>query len=317
MQANSISLLLEFAHLMSIKGIIVPAPVQRMDGITDKKLQSNPEISLISPIATTLPIDPIDLRQYVLYWDLIEVPFNSNHREIIKCEPSHEMKVLMDLGVLYEEGRMATYGVWQPPESLHLAASFVSMAIKPPEEQHKWSIGQTGRGFRFPPESRNTWHPGFELDLYQALPVFGADVPIEKVHSFKISKNNDLHRFRLAMDKMILAVATASELDIAIRELQQSIIDLNKAVDDYNKSKVMRTVSAFCSSVSFPTAVALPLSLAGFPEAGIPIGIGLAAIQLRAKDLLRILNYSPAESSAFAYLFHAQKSLGAGAAWKK
>jgi hypothetical protein len=75
-----------------------------------------------------------------------------------------------------------------------------------------------------------------ELELYQVLPVPSSDVPLDEVLQFKLKRQDELTRFRHAMDKLILELGKAEDkvraLEYGKAELEIALADLHRLLDE-------------------------------------------------------------------------------------
>ena len=267
-------------------------------------------------------IDPLLLRQSILYWDMIDWPNNN----IVHYEDER----LPDIKLLKQEGKLirSQFNFSGVFEGRGVAAPHTLMQVLALIENNKkrgqqWTIGQSNPNLELPSDVAPLTRV-IEVELYQSIPVPLADVPVEKILDFKERRRDELLRFRAVMDDLYLDVVRTQDIprakSRAIRKVQQAIRGLNKVTNEsrlktilssvkieLNLSNIVRTAlvtgvgqTALAAAYHWSPAISIPVSL----------GLGLAGsgITVRISEIPKP-NTLPPHLVDYAYLFHVNREL--------
>lgn len=280
---------------MGSRGIVITTPFE-FDG---------------NMLSTKGPIDPISLRQYLLYWDKIDWPDNNL---ISIGGETPELLFLIDAGLIERTViRFASF-------SGNFAYSLLIMqeaalALRNKQEPGCWSLAQPRKQLILPDEASEKYRT-IEVELYQSIPVPVAAAPIEDILEFKERRRDELISFRGIMDSPYLEVINSCDLPRAktrtINEIEHNLSDLNRVFNETWKEKLLSTVKV---ELNIPNLATHALTGAGTavvfgfsPAVGAAIGAMTAALKLDFSSTVRAKNL-PRELLDFAYLHHIGKEL--------
>lgn len=254
-------------------------------------------------------IDPIKLRQYLLYWDKIDFPDNN----IISFGSSPEVKYLMEVDALQRsEVRLNLSG---DMVDLYLKSQMEAFKENNNVEKGSWSIAQPQRKLILD-EGSSIQTRSLEIELYDCLPIPSSIVSLEDILIFKQRRNDELLEFRYLMDSLYQDVETSFDIERQFRktieQLQSKIVDIHRVMDE---SKITRLKASISVNLDLNAAVIGGLKgfLAGkyfsFPtEWGAIIGAASSVIKFNAPLTLKP-KQTPNELRDFAYLYFAHKEL--------
>ncbi|WP_349818211.1 MULTISPECIES: DUF6236 family protein [Clostridium] len=253
-------------------------------------------------------IDPLKLRQYLLYWDRIDFPTNN----IIHCT-SNDIDYLESLNLLQRTKYNCSCNGIINMEELFLNAQIQALNNNNLNKNERWTLGQGNLNLLLPKdevERKNT----LILDLYNSLPIPATDVPLDDIINFKEKRRDELMEFRNSMDKIYLSIINSGDIDIsksvAIKDLEKKIIAINKVM---NESKIKKLLGSVKVNIDINSLI---MGGAGYiigKETGNSImlaSLGLAASSIKLRiDKQLIPKHIPDNLSDFAYLYYSQKEL--------
>lgn len=253
-------------------------------------------------------IDPLKLRQYLLYWDRIDFPTNN----IIHCT-SNDIDYLESLNLLQRTKYNCSCNGIINMEELFLNAQIQALNNNNLNKNERWTLGQGNLNLLLPKdevERKNT----LILDLYNSLPIPATDVPLDDIINFKEKRRDELMEFRNSMDKIYLSIINSGDIDIsksvAIKDLEKKIIAINKVM---NESKIKKLLGSVKVNIDINSLI---IGGAGYiigKETGNSImlpSLGLAASSIKLRiDKQLIPKHIPDNLSDFAYLYYSQKEL--------
>lgn len=249
-------------------------------------------------------IDPIKLRQYLLYWDRIDFP-QSN---IIEFGESPEIQYLKKVGVMQqtnvnilENGEMT---------ALYLKAQLKALEINNSHEQGRWTLGQENIELVLP-KDESVMEKGIEVNLYNSLPIPAEDTPLDDILLFKDKREDELLEFRNLMDNFYLELLKSGDseraMTVYIDRIQRKVAEIDRVMNESMFNRVRGNVK-----VSFDFKDAMQntfIGLAGGHEIGFPstaafAGFASSFININAEMLLKPKNLS-SDLKAYAYLYYA------------
>jgi len=258
-------------------------------------------------------MDPILLRMYTLYWDLIDWPKNN----LIDLYPVGD--IARDIAYLEQVGVLKRSNIRFNKESmdarLPYAVQVIALIRNSRKEDEHWTLGQSGFNLILPPD-RSIIQPSVEIELYHALPVPHENVTIEDIIKFKGKRNDELQRFRHAMDGLYLQVVQSKDIPRAksytIDEIYKSVSELNRVMKE---GKIQLVRPYLKVEVNVPDLLVLPtagaLAATQFnipPEIGAALGLASALIKFKIGTAPSIKNI-PSELRDYAYLASVEKNL--------
>jgi hypothetical protein len=256
-------------------------------------------------------IDPVSLRHYLLYWDLLDWPDNN----IISFDSGGaDIECLQSLGVLDRtrvqftsfDGNIGYAILW-----MQLAA----FQKRNNEQPGCWSLAQQSQVLASSP--KNTFETRtIEVDLCSAVPVPTADISFEDILQFKEKRHAELLCFRSVMDDLYQEVARAADIP---RAKLQAVSQVEKAMQElhavFGESFARRLISSLKVELNIPNIAVVAAGGAaaattfGFPLAlGAAVGAVAAAVKFEFKVIRKAENI-PDQLKDYAYLHHIEKDL--------
>ncbi|KNZ40570.1 DUF6236 family protein [Acetobacterium bakii] len=278
-----------------MRGIII-SPQFKMEGDVFTLISSN--------------IDPIKLRQYLLYWDKIDFPDNN----IVSIGGSPEIDYLESQDILSRS--KVTFGSWQG--NIGYAFAQMQSAVlqeKNKTEEGRWSIAQPNSKLLFPKELC-TETKCLEVELYQSLPIPSSEVSLNDVLMFKERRKDELMHFRRLMDEFYLSIINSNDIPRTkikiIDEIQGSIIALQRLMNESKFKRLLGSVKVELDITNIIKGGILGAStgaIFGFsPEIGAVLGLASSAIKVSYESVL-VPNSLPKELKDYAYLYYEHKEL--------
>lgn len=201
-------------------------------------------------------------------------------------------------------------------------------------ETPPWDKDLTSNVLRLPREklffTKNELERGpiIEIDLYQAIPVPIADVPIEDILNFKFKRQDELMRFRHAMDGFYLSIINSKDIPREkthkIEEIELSLHDLI-AVMKESRWRIILSNRDISFNLPEPSELmkniqagsvggALLGIMIGLPEIGAAIGAGCGVLTSFIKMKVKLEAFKPRRIpdnlQDFEYLYYAKEELG-------
>lgn len=223
--------------------------------------------------------DSITIRRAAMYWDRIDNPTsNAVHIALSKDE-----ELLLQAGVL----QRTTFNVMHGGGIVSASDVMFAPPVWALREHHvkepgQWALGQSGVRLDIAAsESKQT--RALEVDLYQALPVPAADVPIDDILQFKSRRKDELGAFRGAMDKLYERATIAPDSlranDSVLSEIERELSTVNRVVSETRWKRIMTSLKVDISLKDLAIGAAA-IGAAHFHQALTPIADGLAAIKI-------------------------------------
>jgi hypothetical protein len=157
-----------------------------------------------------------------------------------------------------------------------------------------WRAGQCNGDFSFPDLLENEKKDVIEIDLYNCLPVPDSKANINDILEFKLKRNDELLLFRQAMDNLCNSVIDSPDVlrekQIAIENIQLSLSQIHRVMDESFLQKTVSTVKVLLDLNESPglTALLTSLGTAGIITSNLALaGAGVAGITLNG--LINIL----------------------------
>jgi len=209
------------------RGIITSASV---------KIHPNGSFDVGGPVSNDL------LRQYILFFDKIDIPSN-NYIELGGESP--EIQFLKSAGIL-RRTRIELYGSLNGAEVI-LDSQKIAFDTLDATNPGAWSIAQSIDADLFknqePVNDR-----GIIISLYDALLIPDKDVHFEDVLKFKSKRKAELEALRHHLDKIYQTIISSPDRDLAklteVEKLTLSISDYNKALKETQFNLTPSTLKA-------------------------------------------------------------------------
>lgn len=276
---------------MATKGIVVGPPLSDA-GLGAVEFQ----------VPSRLP--PVYLRECALYWDLIDLP--RQDRIDLPIELDRDAELLAQEGILIRS-EVDFSGIedagFAPVTAQILATQ------RHNKEGGKWTIGQNASHLELPNDPTHRTRVA-EIELYKSVPVPLADVPMEEVLEFKMNRHTELTRFRETLDSMYQEIAASNDIQRTkrrkIEEVRESVIDLNRVMNESWPRRILRTVKSTISLDPVTGGIALATATI---DLGTAAGIALGSIGFDERNG-NVIDPVPESLQPFAYVSHAQEEFG-------
>jgi hypothetical protein len=250
-------------------------------------------------------IDNVELRRYLLYWDILDFPDSG----FIRFQGNPDLDFLEDAGIL--KRTKVQFPFHGTPDLLFSVAQAEALKINKKNLGEEWSIAQNGPKLLFP-DSISTISTAIEVDLCDCLPIPATDVPLNDILEFKVKRKDELMQFRKLMDDFYSQLnmstdilSTSAEI---IAEIDYNISTLHKVMMESKIKRFLSSVKVQLISELAPIALPIFLSTQNIP---MQETIGLTGIA----SAIRIgINYIPKlislpDNSNYAYLYYLEREL--------
>ncbi|MDA0144206.1 DUF6236 family protein [Vibrio sp. RW] len=259
-------------------------------------------------------VEPINLRNYLLFWDKIDYPTNN----MIHIGGGQDIDFLIQEGIAkstpvrFRELRGDQNGFL--PLATQMAAYEENNKVK----NEEWSIAQPTDQLIVPQQYAKT-QGCLEFELYNAIQIPTGDVPLPEVIDFKNKRLPELLALRDAMDSIVDTVVASQDIpkrkNKAINKLHRDLNDFNRVMKETGFKRVKRSLTAIATDPWFGVSNAMMLGNGYLPENYQPYMQGLNVAALGACALkfnyreLGVGRNIPVEYKHFAYLSSIQKEL--------
>lgn len=256
-------------------------------------------------------IDPVKLREYLLYWDKIDFPCNN----AVYIGLSPEEEYLENTGILKRtkfdfKGGLIDSKVFIDSQ---LDAFYKNNKIS----GEVWSIAQPTNKVILP-KDKSVKTRCIEVELYNCIPVPNSNVTLEDILNFKEHRKDELQEFRTLMDETYLSILNSPDQDFSmntsIERLKSKINDINRIMDESIIEKVLRNtkieidfgnltknVMSSIAGLTVGQAINMPL-------VGATAGFLSSTINIKAEFSLRPTQI-PKDLKDYAYLIYQKKEL--------
>lgn len=260
------------------------------------------------------PVEPTNLRQYLLFWDKIDYPTNN----MIHYGAGDDLDFLIQEGVAkstsvhFRELRGDQNGL------LFLAAQMATYEENNKNAEQEWSIAQPTDHLLIPQQYAKI-QGCLEFELYNAIHVPTGDVPLPEVYEFKKRRNDELLALRDSMDLVVDSVLTAQDIPKrkikVLNKLHRDLNDFNRVMKETKFERVKRSLTAVATDPWFGVANAGVLAKDYLPENYQPYvqtlnvaALGACAIKFAYKEL-SVGKSVPDNFKHFAYLSSIRREL--------
>lgn len=259
-------------------------------------------------------VEPINLRNYLLFWDKIDYPTNN----MIHIGGGHDVDFLIQEGIAkstavqFRELRGVQNGF------LPLATQMAAYEENNKVENEEWSIAQPTDQLIVPQQYAKT-QGCLEFELYNAIQIPTGDVPLPEVIDFKNKRLPELLALRDAMDSIVDTVVASQDIpkrkNKAINKLHRDLNDFNRVMKETGFKRVKRSLTAIATDPWFGVSNAMMLGNGYLPENYQPYmqwlnvaALGACALKFSYREL-GVGRNIPVEYKHFAYLSSIQKEL--------
>ena len=259
-------------------------------------------------------VEAVNLRKYLLFWDIIDYPVNN----MIHISGGQ------DIDFLVSEGIAKTSEIrFQKMEAhenglLFLASQMVAFEQNNSNEEEEWSIAQPSESLIIP----NTYAKRqgcLNFELYNAIYIPTADIPLQDVYDFKKRREAELLSLRDSMDSITDQILAAQDIpkrkNKALNKLHRDLNDFNRVMKETKFQKVKRSLTAIATDPWFGVAGAgalvkdyLPVNYQPYVQGLNVAALGACAVKFAYQEL-SVGRSIPTEFKHFAYLSSIQKEL--------
>lgn len=173
-----------------------------------------------------MPINPIDLRKYLMYWDEIDYPSNP----LIEIG-SEDIDYLITTGHVKRTRVMFQGRVNSGRGEFFVAAQEAAFRKNNTDEPGCWTIAQLANIPFYTDYAEVT---GVELELYDMLPVPSANTPLDDILNFKDKRKDELIAFRCYLDEINEAIISAKDIprakNMQLAKLELALKDIDKTI---------------------------------------------------------------------------------------
>ncbi|EOV1171315.1 hypothetical protein KW409_17615 [Vibrio fluvialis] len=260
-------------------------------------------------------IDPITLRQYMLFWDKIDYPTNN----MIHIGGGNDIEFLKDVGI--GQSTRILFKQLLPHENglIMFNTQMAAYEINNKNEEEEWSIAQPTNTLFVPPKySVNQGSLIFEL--YNAIQIPTEDVPLEDVYKFKKKRESELLELRDSMDTIVNSIIGAGNIPKqktkAISKLHRDLNDFNRVMKESKFQRVKRSLQTVATDPLFGVASAAGVMQGLLPERFQPYfqtlniaALGACAVKFAYKEMA-VGRDVPERFRQFAYLNSINREFG-------
>lgn len=253
-------------------------------------------------------IDPVKLRQYVLYWDKIDFPDNN----VVSIGDNSEIEYLNSTGVLQRTTVTSNNFNGEVYSRMQLAV----LNHNNSKNEGIWSLAQPN-GKLFLNKDESVLTRNLQVELYNSVPVPTVNVNLEDILNFKERRRDELEEFRCLMDEMYVSIMNSPDKDLskdsAVYKLQNKIAELNKVM---NESKIEKFLSSVKIQLDYSGIGAMIGAFAGHSLnnsiastiVGVIGGTAISSIKVGSEISLKPKKI-PQGLKDYAYLYYQSKEL--------
>ena len=252
-------------------------------------------------------VDPINLRKYLLFWDKIDYPVNN----MVHVDGGIDIQLLIKEGIA-----TSTEISFQKMEAhengfIFLASQMIAFEKNNKSKDKEWSIAQPTQNLIIPQEySKRQGCLTFEL--YDAVQVPTADVPLQEIVEFKMRRNAELLALRDSMDSVVDQIMASQDIpkrkNKALNKLHRDLNDFNRVMKETNFEHAKRSLTSIATDPWFGVAGAGSLVKDYLPENYQPYvqslnvaALGACALKFAYREL-SVGRAIPDQFRHFAYL---------------
>ncbi|MFC3854065.1 DUF6236 family protein [Salinispirillum marinum] len=252
-------------------------------------------------------VEAVNLRKYLLFWDKIDYPVNN----MIHVGGGPDIEFLIQEGIA-----TSTEVRFQRMEAhenglLFIASQMVAFEQNNKVKDKEWSIAQPTQRLIVPQEYSKR-QGCLEFELYDAVQIPAAVVPLPEVVEFKMRRNAELLALRDSMDSIVDQIMSSQDIpkrkNKALNKLHRDLNDFNRVMKETKFQRVKRSLTSVATDPWFGVAGAGALIKDYLPENYQPYvqGLNVAALGTCALKFayqeLSVGKSIPDEFRHFAYL---------------
>lgn len=222
---------------------------------------------------------PLDLRKYLLYWDVIDYPTN-NFIHI----SSHDIDYLETTDSLKRTKVLFSGTINSGNGEFLIAAQEAALKENQKNEPGQWTIAQLSDT---PFYTEKTQVLGVEIEMYNVLPVPSSDTPLADILEYKEIRKDELQAFQIYMDEIYQKILSSADIPRAktteIIRLQRAIKDIDTTLKENKIRRVSRDIKSIINAdfsgilgaglgaAGLSSMISLPPLLLGLSAAGIVV----------------------------------------------
>jgi hypothetical protein len=142
------------------------------------------------------------------------------------------------------------------------------LRVRNEEDPGSWALAQSSSQLMLPHDASEPARV-LEVELFDALPVPTAEVPILRILDFKSQRGSELERLRSATDRLYLDALESTD---RARASDRAVNQLRRAVGDMHRVLTESAIGSTMASAKVSLNTALPAS--GDTSATLPSGAG-------------------------------------------
>lgn len=252
-------------------------------------------------------VEAVNLRKYLLFWDKIDYPVNN----MIHVDGGSDINFLIQEG--FATSTEIRFQRMEAHENglLFLASQMAAFEQNNRAEDKEWSIAQPTERLIVPNEYSKR-QGCLEFELYEAVQIPTADVPLQDVVEFKTRRNAELLALRDSMDSIVDQIMSSQDIpkrkNKALNKLHRDLNNFNRVMKETKFQRVKRSLTSVATDPWFGVAGAGALVKDYLPENYQPYvqGLNVAALGTCALKFayqeLSVGKSIPDEFRHFAYL---------------
>lgn len=262
-------------------------------------------------------LDPLKLRQYLLYWDKLDYPecIDPEYGSFFIPRDSTEISFLESANVLKRTKINMKRGHVNTNPSKFIKAQLTAFKLNNELEKGCWTLAQSNVELLLPKQdavlTRN-----LEVDLFQCLPIPSEEVSLEDILLFKEHRRDEFLEFRSLMDNLYLEIiASGDPYRVKLKNIEQIQRKLTEISTIMGESRLKRLlgnlkIEVNVSDMILKTAGAVgAANLFQFPV-GLSAALGFASSFINVKSEVVLKPRSiPEGLNDYAYLYYAHKNL--------
>lgn len=222
---------------------------------------------------------PADLRKYLLYWDKIDYPDNN----FVSVGAGPDIDFLIQAKVATRTRVQFQGALSSGNGEFFLIAQQAAFEKHDKEQPSAWSLAQLGENPHFANTSPSL---AIEYQLWNALPVPQADVPLNDILEFKEKRHAELLGLRVYLDEMYQSIVSAADIPRAtntqILKLEGALKEIDRTLTESGIRKAITYLRGFIAG-EFTNIAGTGLGAAGVapfigisPLAAAAFGAGIA-----------------------------------------
>ncbi|MFD2703833.1 DUF6236 family protein [Paenibacillus shunpengii] len=258
--------------------------------------------------------DPSKLREYLFYWDQINI---IQHPAItIDCGPEVESLLKENIVSYAKNANVRSFSKHDLGPYYIQTQADTYQYLNTNDDSTLWSIAQP-YGELILPEGYYKQAPVTQIELVNLLPFPSEEVHLDDILEFKLKRYSELIAIRHAMEDFYLEIINSNDIPLsktrAIEKIETTVKDINRVIDEKKMKKFFSSVKVSLDSIDkidaaqlFTAGAVMGAKIHLFDTSLAEGMLDLAApfLTIGQKLLARPNHVSP-EHKDFAYLYNA------------